>query len=67
MFHVSMQKTVRPQIRPVKKKTPTCTCPNPSRVGAIDKSDRPEQAFDQYDIPEAPEKIFTNNFSIVGH
>ena len=28
---------------------------------------RLEQVFDQYDIPEDPEKIFTNNFSIVGH
>ena len=44
-----------------------CTRPNRSRVGAIDKLDRPEQAFDQYDIPEDPEKIFTNDFSIVGH
>ena len=45
----------------------TCTRPNPSRVGAIDNPDRPEKAFDQYDITEDPEKIFTNAFSIVGH
>ena len=45
----------------------TCTRPNRSRVGAIDKPDRPEQAFDQYDIIEDPERIFTNDFSIVGH
>jgi len=44
-----------------------CTRPNWSRVGAIDKSDRPEQAFDQYDITEDPETIFTNDFPIVGH
>ena len=45
----------------------TCTRPNRSRVGAIDKPDRPEQAFDQYDITEDPENIFTNEFSIVDH
>ena len=45
----------------------TCTRPNRLRVGAIDKSDRPEQAFDQYDIPEDPEKNFTNDVSIVGN
>ena len=45
----------------------TCTRPNRSRVDAIDKPDRPEQAFDQYDIPQDPEKIFTNDFSMVGH
>ena len=45
----------------------TCTRPNRSRVGAIDKPDRPEQAFDQYDITEDPERIFTNDISIVGH
>ena len=45
----------------------TCTRPNRARVGAIDKPDRPEQAFDQYDIPEDPEKNFTNDFSIEGH
>ena len=33
-----------------------CTCPNRSGVGAIDKPDRFEQAFDQYFIPEDPEK-----------
>ena len=45
----------------------TCTRPNRSRVGAIDKPDRPEQAFDQYDIPEDPEKNLKNDVSIVGH
>ena len=45
----------------------TCTRPNRSRVGAIDKPGRPERAFDQYDIPEDPSKIFTNDFSMVGH
>ena len=45
----------------------TCTHPNRSRVGAIDKPDRPEQAFDQFDISEDPEKVFTNDFSIVCH
>ena len=35
----------------------TCTRKNWSRVGAIDKPDRPEQAFDQYGIPEDPEKF----------
>ena len=45
----------------------TCTRPNRSRVGAIDKPDCLEQVFDQYDIPKDPEKIFTNDFSIAGH
>ena len=45
----------------------TRTTPNRSRVGAIDKSDRPEQAFDQYNIPEDPEKNFTNDFSMACH
>ena len=45
----------------------TCTRPNRSRVGAIDKPDRSEQVFDQYYIPEDPEKSFTKDFSIVGH
>ena len=45
----------------------TCTRPNRSRVGAIDKPDRPEQTFDQYDIPEDTQKLFMNDFSIVGH
>ena len=45
----------------------TCTRPNRSRVGAIDKPDRPEQVFDQYDIPEDPEKNFTNDFSMACH
>ena len=33
----------------------------------IDKPDRAEQDFDQYHIPEDPEKNFTNEISIVGH
>ena len=45
----------------------TCTSTNPSGVDTIDTLDRPEQVFDQYDIPEDPEKNFTNDFSIVGH
>ena len=44
-----------------------CTCPNRSGVGAIDNPDRSEQVFDQYDIPEDPEKNFTNDFSMEGH
>ena len=40
----------------------TCTRPNRSRIGAIDKLDRPEQAFDQYDIPEVSEKISQTTF-----
>ena len=45
----------------------TCTRPNRSRVGAIDKPDCPEQVFDQYDITEVPEKNFKEDFLIVGH
>ena len=45
----------------------TCTRPNRLRVGAIDKRDRLEEAFDQYDTPEGSEKSFTNDFWIVGH
>ena len=45
----------------------TCTRPNRSRVGAIDKPDRTEQALDQYDNSEHFEKKITNDFSIVGH
>ena len=45
----------------------TCTRSNQSRIRAIDKPDRSEQAFDHYDILEDPENIFTNVFSIVGH
>ena len=42
-----------------------CTCPNRSGVGAIDNPDRFEQAFDQYYIPEDPEKNFTHDISMV--
>ena len=45
----------------------TCTYPNRSGVGAIYNPDRSEQGFDKYDIPEDPEKIFTNDFSMVDH
>ena len=45
----------------------TRTTPNRSRVGAIDKPDLSEQVFDQYNIPEVPEKNFTIDFSKVGH
>ena len=45
----------------------TRTTPNRSRVGAIDKPDLSEQVFDQYNIPEDLEKIFTNDFSKVDH
>ena len=36
--------------------------PNRSRVGAIDIPDRPEQDFDQYDIPEDPENFHERLF-----
>ena len=42
-----------------------CTCPNHSGVGAIDNLDRFEQVFDTYYIPEASEKIFTDDISMV--
>ena len=42
----------------------TCTCPNRSGVGAFDNTDRFEP-FDQYNIPEDPEKIFTHDISMV--
>ena len=42
-----------------------CTCPNRSGVGAIDNPDRFEQVFDTYYIPEASEKIFTDDISMV--
>ena len=45
----------------------TCTRPNRSRVGAIDNPDLSEQVSNQYNIPKDPEKIFTNDFSKVGH
>ena len=44
-----------------------CTTPNRSRVGAIDNPDLSEQVFDQYNIPEDLEKIFTHDFSMVGY
>ena len=43
----------------------SCTCPNHSGVGAIDNLDRFEQVFDTYYIPEALEKIFTDDISMV--
>ena len=42
-----------------------CTCPNRSGVGVIDNLDRSEKVFDQYNIPEASEKIFTHDLSMV--
>ena len=39
--------------------------PNRSGAGAIDKPDRFEQAFDTYYIPEASEKIFMDDISMV--
>ena len=45
----------------------TRTPPNRSRVGAIDNPDLSEQVFDQYNIPEDLEKIFTNDFSMACH
>jgi len=45
----------------------TCTTPNRSRVSAIDNPDLSEQVFDQYNILEDLEKIFTHDFSMVGH
>ena len=45
----------------------TCTTPNRSRVGAIDNPDLSEQVFDQYNIAEDLEKIFTHDSSMVGH
>ena len=42
-----------------------CTCPNRSGVGAIDNPGLLEQDFEQYDIPDVPEKIFEHDFSIV--
>ena len=41
------------------------TSPNRSGVGAIDNPDRFEQVFDTYHIPEAPEKIFMDDISMV--
>ena len=42
-----------------------CTCPNRSGVGAIDNPGLLEQVFEQYDIPDVPEKDFEHYFSIV--
>ena len=42
-----------------------CTCPNRSGVGAIDNPGLLEQVFEQYDIPDVPEKNFEHDFSIV--
>ena len=44
----------------------TCTTPIRSRVGAIDNPDLSEQVFDQYNIPEDLEKIFTHDFLMIG-
>ena len=41
------------------------TSPNCSGVGAIDNPDRFEQVFDTYYIPEASEKIFMDDISMV--
>ena len=43
----------------------TCRCPNLSGVGAIGNSDRFEQVRDTYYIPEATEKNFTDEISMV--
>ena len=43
----------------------TCRCPNLSAVGAIDYPDRFEQVLDTYYIPEASEKVFTDDISMV--
>ena len=40
---------------------------SPLRVHAFDKPDCPQQALDQYDITEVPEKNFKEDFLIVGH
>ena len=41
------------------------TSPNRSGVGAIDNPDQFEQVFDTNYIPEASEKIFMDDISIV--
>ena len=41
------------------------TSPNRSGVGAIDNPDRFEPVFDTYYIPEASEKIFMDDISMV--
>ena len=42
-----------------------CTCPNRSGVGAIDNPGQLEQVLDPYYILEVPEKIFTEDISMV--
>ena len=42
-----------------------CTCPNRLEDGTIDESDRFEQAFDTYYIPEASKKIFMDDIQMV--
>ena len=42
-----------------------CTCPNRTRVGAIDNPGLLQQVFEQYDIPDVPEKKFEHDFLIV--
>ena len=39
-----------------------CKSPDQAGVGAIDKLVLFEQVFDQYDIPEVPEKISSMTF-----
>ena len=41
------------------------TCPNLSGVGAIDNPDLLEQVFDTYYIPEASDKNFMGDISMV--
>ena len=43
----------------------TCTRPNRSGAGAIDNPGVLKQVFEQYDIPNVPEKDFEHYFSIV--
>ena len=43
----------------------TCRRPNGLGGGAIDHPDRFEQVFDTYYIPEASEKIFMDDVSMV--
>merc|ERR1712219_26027 len=40
------------------------TCPIWSGVGAIDSPDQSGQVFEQYDVSEVPEKIFSDDFSM---
>ena len=42
-----------------------CTCPNRSGAGAIDNRGLLEQVYEQYDMPDVPEKDFEHYFSIV--